>query len=197
MPQCFVSSCSNYYNKTRGDPSVIYHTFPASPTRARKWVEVCGGGKEQHRPNFARICSAHFSPKCYRRDLQHELLGLPLRKKLKPDAVPDINLPSQTSAVRVVDNKGRSGNGENVKISKHNSKFPMRSSIRIAKKRSIETCRAVPGRRVLQNSTNKINFMAKLDLKKEKNVQGANKTAAKTSTVIAADVISSERNVDR
>lgn len=160
-------------------------------------MEACGSGKEQHRPNFARVCSAHFSPKCYRRDLQHELLGLPLRKKLKPDAVPDINLPSQILTVRVVDNKGRSGNGENVKINKHSSKFPMRSSIRIAKKRSIETYCAVPGRKVLQNSTNKINFMAKLDLKKEKNVQGAIKTDARTSTVIAADAVSSESNVSR
>lgn len=169
MPQCIVSSCSNYYKKTRDNPSVIYHTFPASTTRAQKWLELCGVKKQ--RTNFARICSEHFSPKCYRRDLQHELLGLPLRKKLKPDAVPDINLPSQTNVV----DKEICGSEENEK----NNKFPMRSSIRIAKKLSIESYRALLGssrRKVLQNSTNKINFMAKLDLKKGTTDQCARKT---------------------
>lgn len=48
---------------------------------------------------------------------------------------------------------------------------PMRSSIRIAKKRSIETCCAFAdgGRKVLENSTNKVDFMSRLNLKKEKN----------------------------
>jgi hypothetical protein len=32
------------------------------------------------------------SPDCYERDLQHELLGLPVRKRLKQDAVPTLNL---------------------------------------------------------------------------------------------------------
>lgn len=186
MPQCFVSSCKNYYNKTRGDSSVIYHTFPSSPTRARKWVEACGG--KQERPSFGRVCSAHFSPKCYHRDLQHELLGLPLRKKLKPDAVPDINLPSQISVTRVVEN-GQSVQAKNANINCKQNKFPMRSSVRIAKKRSIESYCAPSGggRKVLQNSTNKINFMAKLNLKKGKNVVGANKAAVEASSMATAD----------
>lgn len=44
-------------------------------------------------PPHSRVCSEHFSSLCYQRDLQHELLGLPLRKKLKRDALPDQNLP--------------------------------------------------------------------------------------------------------
>lgn len=156
MPQCYVSSCGNCYLKTRGNSSVIYHTFPTSPTRAKKWLEACGETKKLS-SNHARVCSAHFSPKCYRRDLQHELLGLPLRKKLKSDAVPDINLPSHTSR----DHNEIYGNLENAKI----KKFSTRSSIRLAKIESHKPHAEDADRKVLQNSTNKIYFSSKSDVK--------------------------------
>ena len=35
-----------------------------------------------------RVCSLHFSDSCYERDLRNELLGIPVRKRLLPDAVP-------------------------------------------------------------------------------------------------------------
>ena len=35
-----------------------------------------------------RICSLHFTDTSYERDLRNELLGLPIRKRLLPDAVP-------------------------------------------------------------------------------------------------------------
>lgn len=67
--------------------------FPSSPTLASKWTELCGYGEKMLPPPHSRVCSEHFSPLSYQRDLQHELLGLPLRKKLKRDALPDQNLP--------------------------------------------------------------------------------------------------------
>ncbi|XP_030752894.1 putative leucine-rich repeat-containing protein DDB_G0290503 isoform X2 [Sitophilus oryzae] len=92
MPQCYVENCGNYYGKTRGNAKIIYHMMPLDPALAAKWAKLCGR-PEVKRSSYARVCSDHFSPKCYQRDLQHELLGLPLRRKLKPDAVPDTNLP--------------------------------------------------------------------------------------------------------
>lgn len=92
MPQCFVSNCRNYYGKTRGKVDVMYHIFPTKPDLAEKWSVLCGHKKDFKAPPYARVCSDHFSPSCYQRDLQHELLGLPLRKKLKADAIPNKNL---------------------------------------------------------------------------------------------------------
>lgn len=95
MPQCFVKSCGNYYSKTRKQHKVIYHMFPADPEIARKWVLASGHAEDIVPPFYTRICSDHFSVDCYQRDLQHELLGLPLRKKLKVNAVPNEKLPKR------------------------------------------------------------------------------------------------------
>lgn len=190
MPQCFVSSCNNYHKKTRDNPSIIYHSFPVSPTRAQKWLEVCRHKNKKFNPNFARICSEHFSSGCYKRDLQHELLGLPLRKKLKPDAVPDINLPLLSTTISAVDNK-ISGSGEN-------ATFSMRSSIRIAKKRSLESHKASPvgDCKVLQNSTNQLDFMAMLQLKRKK-TRCESKASGNSSVTFAADVVTSRNSRNR
>lgn len=114
MPQCFVTTCGNYYGKTRGNSKIIYHMFPGSEDLALDWAVACTGEKLRP-PAYSRVCSDHFSPSCYLRDLQHELLGLPLRRRLRPDAVPDRNLCGARNAV------------------------PTRSSLRIAKRESIET----------------------------------------------------------
>lgn len=116
MPQCFVTNCGNYYGKTRGNSKIIYHMFPSSADLALKWSEVCRGEKILP-PAYSRVCSDHFSASCYQRDLQHELLGLPLRRRLRPDAVPDMKIPGVKKTV------------------------PMRSSLRIAERESIELVR--------------------------------------------------------
>lgn len=95
MPQCYVSGCGNYYGKTRGDSQIIYHMFPNSKAMVRTWAELCTGKSNVVPPPYSRICSKHFTSDAYQRDLQHELLGLPLRKKLKSGAVPSLNLPKQ------------------------------------------------------------------------------------------------------
>ncbi|CAH1179434.1 unnamed protein product [Phaedon cochleariae] len=218
MPQCYVSSCSNYYGKTRGTPGIIYHMVPASRDMTIKWARACGRN-DKIPPSYARVCSNHFSAKCYQRDLQHELLGLPLRRKLKNDAVPDQNLTGNT---KQLDDKSVPGNentncrsllknnvnnctylkhsnqnsrneknrndADDIKTNdkivlkcKNNNRFnkrPMRSSIRIAKKKSIELLSDSFTSKV--NSKNekyskperfsdKLKFMAKLQLKYEKN----------------------------
>lgn len=91
--------------------------FPSSPSLAAKWTELCGHG-ESAPPPYSRVCSEHFSPMCYQRDLQHELLGLPLRKKLKRDAVPNRKLPENGPSevkVRVKKNSKQSGDADKQK----------------------------------------------------------------------------------
>lgn len=91
MPQCAVASCNNTHRKTKGG-SVKYHRFPGDEKTRRQWLNACG----RHVPNTstARICSLHFSPDCYEKDMQHELLGLPTRCRLKKGAMPDRHLPN-------------------------------------------------------------------------------------------------------
>lgn len=176
MPQCYVASCTNYYGKTRGNSKIIYHMLPASPSLAMKWAKA-SGKKDVIPPPYARVCSDHFSPGCYQRDLQHELLGLPLRKKLKTDAVPDRNLPSAKSKEKIHVLKTKDDVGV-VKNNNRVNRLPMRSSIRIAKKKSIESLSDSFVSNVNSKGTendvperfsDKLKFMAKLHLKHERN----------------------------
>lgn len=170
MPQCYVLNCGNYYGKTRGN--VIYHMMPNSLRLRNKWIELCRG-KSANCTTYARVCSEHFSSLCYRRDLQHELLGLPLRRKLKNDAVPDSNLPTfvrrkKEIAIMINDDvKNKNVFNDELK------KIPIRSSIRIAKRKSLETLNDEPNlykksfmiNRELLNVTEKITFLQSLNLK--------------------------------
>lgn len=140
MPQCLVKTCGNYYGKTRSGNKVIYHMLPSNPQLQSKWVELCTNKKNVKVNGYARVCSEHFSENSYQRDLQHELLGLPLRRKLKPDALPERNLPPKVLA--------------NLNQDERNFKIPMRSSIRIAKKKSLEFA-----------NSEKLKFMSKLSLR--------------------------------
>lgn len=42
----------------------------------------------------ARVCSHHFHDDDYERDVQHEILGLPSRFRLKKGSIPALNLPA-------------------------------------------------------------------------------------------------------
>ncbi|XP_046984197.1 uncharacterized protein LOC124554170 [Schistocerca americana] len=73
-------------------PGVVCHSFPKDEHLRREWIARC------RRPDLinvrtARVCSVHFRPEDYVRDLRNELLGLPLRKKLVPTAIPSLNIP--------------------------------------------------------------------------------------------------------
>lgn len=48
----------------------------------------------------ARICSSHFLEADFVRDMTNELMNLPLRKILKPDAIPTLNLTPEDSNPR-------------------------------------------------------------------------------------------------
>lgn len=88
---CSISSCKNNSRKTL---DVVYHCFPKDPAMAKKWRLACKRGDSWSIPKSGRICSDHFLPSDYVRDLVAELLNyVPVKKYLKEDAVPTLNLP--------------------------------------------------------------------------------------------------------
>lgn len=91
MPQCAVVGCNNTHRRTKGG-SVKYHRFPGDTRTRNQWLKACG--KSLSNCSTARICSRHFSEGSYERDVQHELLGLPTRCRLRRGAIPDQNLPN-------------------------------------------------------------------------------------------------------
>lgn len=77
-----------------------YHRFPGDPSTRSKWLKACG--RQVHNCATARVCSRHFTDASYERDVQHELLGLPTRCRLKKGALPEINLPVSLAREEVV-----------------------------------------------------------------------------------------------
>lgn len=81
---CAVATCKNPNH-------VLYHRFPTDLDQQKLWVNACRR-KDYINPKTATICERHFTPESYQRDLKNELLGLPLKKRLKKDAVPTLAL---------------------------------------------------------------------------------------------------------
>lgn len=90
MPNCSVAVCKNYNRKTKGK-DVIYHSFPKDPILRKKWIRACKRGDKINVKN-ATICSEHFLNEDYVHDLQAELLNLPPKRRLKPDAIPSVHI---------------------------------------------------------------------------------------------------------
>lgn len=95
---CAVANCSNYGRKSS---DILYHRFPKNEVQ-REWVARCKRA-DKINVNNARICSIHFLPEDYERDLKNELLGLPIKKKLKANAVPSQNLPNWHGNIRTTE----------------------------------------------------------------------------------------------
>lgn len=91
MPQCAVVGCNSTHRKTKGG-AIRYHRFPGDSKIRAKWLQACG--KQLTNCATARICSRHFTDEWYERDVQHEILGLPTRCRLKRGAIPEKNLPN-------------------------------------------------------------------------------------------------------
>ncbi|XP_067013892.2 uncharacterized protein [Anabrus simplex] len=87
---CAVAQCRNYGFKSTG---VMYHRFPRNDELKCLWISRCKRTNKFNTDN-SRICSVHFLPTDYLRDLKNELLGLPTKKILRPDAVPSQFIPN-------------------------------------------------------------------------------------------------------
>ena len=114
MVICVAYGCLTSNDKHRPNAradDVSFHRFPREEELVQRWVEAL-------RPavlpdNFrkcGRVCSDHFKPEDYRRDLQAELMNLKRRKQLLPDAVPSVFVvkhPPQPVVEKKQVNRGR------------------------------------------------------------------------------------------
>ena len=85
---CAVATCPS-----PKDSDTTYHRFPKGNELRKQWLIACKRADKVN-PNTSTVCSHHFNADSYERDLKNELLGLPLRKKLKLGAIPSENLLS-------------------------------------------------------------------------------------------------------
>jgi hypothetical protein len=89
--KCSVSGCSSPQDAT-------YFKFPkASSMLLENWLKACRR-KDVLDVEKSKICSEHFTTSDFERDVRHELLNLPPRKLLKPNAVPTQGLLPEVPA---------------------------------------------------------------------------------------------------
>lgn len=91
MVCCAIGGCTNH-GRHQKELGILFHRFPKNAEIRLRWINACKRS-DQFNSDIARVCSAHFDESDYIRDLQNELLSLPLRRKLKLDAIPHLNLP--------------------------------------------------------------------------------------------------------
>ena len=87
-----VNTCSVAVCPSPQVKGVSYHRFPQDPNTRHQWMVACWRTDKVINPRTAFVCSNHFREEDFERDLQNELLGLPLKKKLKKGSVPSQNL---------------------------------------------------------------------------------------------------------
>lgn len=93
MVGCSALGCNN---RTQKGGSISFFTFPKNAHLRKAWVHYCKRWDFVPQPGN-RLCSAHFSPNCFERDVSRFTdLGLEgnFRPRLKSDATPDVPLSS-------------------------------------------------------------------------------------------------------
>ena len=89
MVYCCAVGCSNDSRSVSKEHGISFHRLPTENSLLQKWLAKIS------RVDFVvtkdtLLCSDHFEPDCFERDLKAELLGLKSKRTLKPDAVPTI-----------------------------------------------------------------------------------------------------------
>ena len=86
MPYCAAFGCNN---DARYVKTVSYHRFPEDQKLLKEWLAKISR-TDLTVTRESRLCSDHFEPHCYERDLKAELLGSPEKRVLKEDAIPTL-----------------------------------------------------------------------------------------------------------
>lgn len=92
MVYCAAFDCNNDSRYTTG---ISYHCFPRDEALRSQWLAKISRADLVVSKN-SRLCSEHFTPECYVRDLKAEILGLKPRSTLKPGAIPTFFFASKT-----------------------------------------------------------------------------------------------------
>lgn len=91
---CAVAGCKNSLVKTKRNKEtthISYHSFPRDDLIRQQWIHSCKR-EGKWNPGTSSICSVHFTNDSYKRNLQAELLNIPMKRRLKPTAVPTLYL---------------------------------------------------------------------------------------------------------
>ena len=103
---CLVPGCRNGTGNGKYQAAgTVIHTLPKDPVLAAKWVQAARRGDKVN-PKNACVCSIHFKPDDYERDLKFELLnpGKTIMenpwRRLTKTAVPSLNIPGRDSKDR-------------------------------------------------------------------------------------------------
>jgi len=87
MIYCCAVGCSNDSRFAIKGQGISFHRFPTEGSLSKEWLaKISRVGLEVTKDT--RLCSVHFEPDCFERDLRAELLGSKRKRKLNPDAVP-------------------------------------------------------------------------------------------------------------
>ena len=90
MPRrCIAAGCN-----TKDSEGYSLHTFPRNKELRDKWIRAV----KRQRSNwdgpskYSLLCSKHFEPNCFKTEgsRYRDEVGIPAKKRLKPDAVPTI-----------------------------------------------------------------------------------------------------------
>ncbi|XP_037907436.1 uncharacterized protein LOC119649387 [Hermetia illucens] len=97
--RCAVFGCNSdneKKNRSEEEKKIRFYTFPEDKKQSDLWKIKCCR-KDNLNAATSRVCSRHFTPEDYKRNLQHELLGYSNKKTLllKNDAFPSLFLPKQ------------------------------------------------------------------------------------------------------
>ena len=89
MVYCCAFGCLNDSRAVRKEHGVSFHCLPKEGSLLQQWLAKIS------RVDFVvikdtQLCSDHFEPDCFKRDLKAELLGVKAKRTLKTDAVPTI-----------------------------------------------------------------------------------------------------------
>ena len=107
MPSCAVPGC-NHGIKAKRPKGVKLHSFPRDESLHNLWLSVCGRAEDvsDSSKHDLRVCSAHFVPSDYERDLRWELMHSGKediapnpQRKLKPKSVPSKGVPYPTMTI--------------------------------------------------------------------------------------------------
>jgi len=117
---CIVPGCRNTEKDTR-DKNIHFHRLPISkPHLLMEWMAMIKSRKPTI-SKYSRICSIHFSPDCFERDMRSELLGTKPIHRLKEHAVPTIfNCERETTISNAPSTSRRTVNAESKIIKRKN-----------------------------------------------------------------------------
>jgi len=89
---CAIADCKNSASRRKKPKDLIFHRFPKPSSLVHSaWINKCKRDDSfSPSPQNSAVCSDHFLHTDYKRDLENELLGLPPRKHLKPEAIPSV-----------------------------------------------------------------------------------------------------------